>query len=228
MKVVLSVVLIGVVSGCCSSWLGDAQTSKNGGFISVDSGGVNVLPIVEAPAATTVKEIQFGIEFDLLRDLSGLEPGSCTCPPTVCAYCRYYINWAVVINVGQGVTLPSIGVTTTQITDLFPLSLPANDSNVLYAGVSSVQCFDDRISASYDSAVDPFFTLRYPDGITLNQGESIQLYWQSTPQSQSCVGLDGRIESEAVGWFNYVLNYAECLEFHPKYYDSCVGELEGK
>lgn len=219
MKGVLKCVLFAVVSACCSSWLRDTQTAKNVAFVtgSTEPSEVQVVPIVQPPTATNVKDVQVDVTFVLTRDLNTIPQVGCPCE---CAACRYYIDAVLVANVGQGASLLPLGDPTTDL--YFPVSLPRNDSNVLYGAVGTVNCYDDEYYFEYNSANDPSFTAKYPDGIQLNGGDQISILWQFRAQATNCDNFDGNVKVQSVGIGNYFLSYGDCPTGN---YEDCVAEI---
>lgn len=222
MKSFLSFLLLGVVSACCSSWIRDSQTAKNIGFIigTPNQNQNTIVPIVQPPTATNIKDLQVQIDFVIERDLDFGSTQGCACE---CTYCRYYLDVALVVNIGQGVSLPVIDNTDTPQT--FPVSLPRNDSFVLYGAVGSLSCYDQVFTFSYNSAQDSFFDIKFPDGIQLNGGDQVQVIWKMKGQVSECASLDGNVLIQATGIGNYVLSYGECPVGE---YEECVEQIERK
>lgn len=218
MKEVVAFALLSVVFACCSSWLRDTQTAKNTAFItgSTEVNELQTIPIVQPPTATNVKDVQVDVTFVLARDLNSVSEGC----PCVCASCRYYIDVVLVANVGQGASLMPLGDPTTDL--YFPVSLPRNDSNVLYGAVGTVNCYDDEYYFVYNSALDPSFASKYPDGIQLNGGDQIAILWQFRGQATNCDNFDGNVEVQGVGIGNYFLSYGDCPTGN---YEDCVAEI---
>lgn len=221
MKSVLLFVLLGYVSACCSSWLRDAQTAKNLAFLggAEDENIEQEIFLVQPSSAINVKDIQVDMTFVLSRNLASISTfNECACE---CTYCRYYINAVLVVNLGQGILLWNLNPPGFA-QQYFAVSLPRNDSNVLYGIMDSLNCFDQKVDLVYNSANDPFFVAKYPDGIQLNAGDSIEIVWQFIPQVENCDNMDGGISISATGVTNYYLSYGECPQGS---YKECVAEI---
>lgn len=221
----LLLLFIGVASatcGCCSTWLRDAQTAKNMEFLysSGEAFSQNVVPIVAVGSATVVKEIQIDVKFGLQNDLSSVCQSECT-PPPVCAYCRYIITGALVINHGQGASVEPF-TTLDGGNQIKGVSLPRNDSDVLYGGIGMVNCYGDVYEFEWNSASDCFFDTKFAGGIQLNDGESIDFYWAWSPSYAQCQSLETP-DLIVAGLSNYYLSYAECPVGD---YAACVKETD--
>lgn len=209
MKEIVRLILVGVVSACCSGWLRTAQTAKNLGFIEYGAMGDPIERVVVwAPSATTVSALQIDMDIQLHRDITTIDP-TCECPLKDCYACRYYFDMFLVVNTGQGVGVPVIQQPEDLFDQVFPISLPRNDSNLLYGHVGSLQCIFDKVHVSYNTATDASFTARWPDGIQLNQGDTIEFHVTSVAQGDECFPIDGVVGIDATGIANYILSYGD-------------------
>lgn len=88
------------------------------------------------------------------------------------------------------------------------VSIPANDTSVLFAKMGMISCYTDYFYFNWNSLNDADFINQFPNGIELNGGDQIVLLYTFSPASQECQGLDGLVTPTITGLVNWVNSYA--------------------
>lgn len=198
----LALALASETAPCCNTWIRGSQTTKSVLFTDTASGYSSYV-LQSWPSTGTIEQIRFDMEIRLSRPL--VQPCSeCQCP-CACASCLYYYEVAlVVVDDSETIQLPNSIVPTY----IGPVTIPGNNTNVLWAESGILNCFSEKDSISWSSISDADFQIGFDGGIQMNQGSQIVLIINFMPEtSLTCFQLDGNIQAAYTGILNWVNTY---------------------
>lgn len=158
--------------------------------------------LLSQPSAGTILQLQADFDLALVRPETQLCECSCPC---ICTQCNYYIDMVLAIHYATD----SIETPFTIAPDWSGgVSIPANDTSVLFSKLGLLTCYDQQFSFDWSSINDADFATQFPDGIQLNGGDRIELLYTFSPASDACQGADGLVTPTIVGSVNWVNSYA--------------------
>lgn len=213
---ILILVALALADCCGNTWIRDSQTAKGLTMSAiVEDERTITLGLINATQPTTVKEIQFSLTVALHRNLDATTTtGSVPpCPDAsagiCCDHCTRYYVVSLYVNYQQSVEYqlfaPSNYILSPSPLNLDYLSVPPNYYATLWSQNGLLQCFCDKDAVSYSSLGDQMYSVAFPQGIQLNNGDSIQLV-VSTEVSAQCESrqADG---IQLVGTANFIYAY---------------------